>query len=390
MITEKNSTYLFVGNVSRGSVTNVSNLPNRAVAVVNAATGQVLTSAPASDLPIKVVMKTSKGKLIQSPVFVTGDIKYKGVDASSGGTDLDVQQISYLGATSVSSVNGIGTPTAGNTYVVNVIMRNLGLVNTTPEIRFGAYKAQTGDGQFELVTGLKDSFDRQLNNPYDFVIVDRVCNGTGTALTADLTVTNKSTVVGTTQTTDIPGKDDIVKILGVAYKVVSSVSGTSITLDRPYTGTSGTVDYQDTNTGKYTSVTAWGLRFSGVRQEFNADTDSIEGQLLSFDIYSSDLTVTEYKAQTATPVINDGARVAYLERYSQFLHKQPVVSSVPPTTYNSEADPTVSYDIYNLSISGDVFGSITIGAQYSTATTIVIAIKESLNSEAISTIFGIS
>lgn len=384
MITEKNSSYLFIGNVTKGANTNVKNLPNGAVAVIDAATGNILTSAISdSTKAIKIAMRTSKGALITSPVFTLGDVVSKSAVESAS---LDTQQVSFLGATAVDNVTGMGTITAGKTYTVNVVMHNLGLINTTPEVKFGAYKALTTDA-FDFVTGLKDSFDRQLNNPYPMITVDRVSNGTRTAFDADyVTVTNGSTkaslVSGTAPTSGY------VKLRGVLYKVVSG-SGANFYLDRSYTGASETINTSESNSGTYDSITHFGLRFTAVRQSFDPYTDAIEGQLLRFDIVSEDLSVSEYKATAATPSITDGARVAYLEKYSQFLHRQPVVSSVPLSRLQTEADPTKSYKLYHLEIAGEVLGSITIGAKYATATNITIAVESSL-SEGITTVLGIS
>ena len=385
MITEKNSSYLFIGNVTKGANTNVKNLPNGAVAVIDAATGNILTSAISdSTKAIKIAMRTSKGALITSPVFTLGDVVSKSAVESAS---LDTQQVSFLGATAVDNVTGMGTITAGKTYTVNVVMHNLGLINTTPEVKFGAYKALTTDvPKFDLATGLKDSFDRQLNNPYPMITVDRVSNGTRTAFGANVTVTNGSTKASLASGT--APTSDYVKLKGVSYRVVSG-SGANFYLDRSYTGASETIDTSESNSGTYASITQFGLRFTAVRQSFDPYTDAIEGQLLRFDIVSEDLSVSEYKATAATPSITDGARVAYLEKYSQFLHRQPVVSSVPLSRLQTEADPTKSYKLYHLEIAGEVLGSITIGAKYATATNITIAVESSL-SEGITTVLGIS
>lgn len=383
MITEKNSSYLFIGNVTKGANTNVKNLPNGAVAVIDAATGNILTSAISdSTKAIKIAMRTSKGALITSPVFTLGDVVSKSAVESAS---LDTQQVSFLGATAVDNVTGMGTITAGKTYTVNVVMHNLGLINTTPEVKFGAYKALTTDA-FDFVTGLKDSFDRQLNNPYPMITVDRVGNGTRTAFDANVTVTNGSTKASLASGT--APTSGYVKLKGVLYKVVSG-SGADFYLDRSYTGASETIDTSQSNSGTYASITQFGLRFIAVRQSFDPYTDAIEGQLLRFDIVSEDLSVSEYKRSAATPSITDGARVAYLEKYSQFLHRQPVVSSVPLSRLQTEADPTKSYKLYHLEIAGEVLGSITIGAKYATATNITIAVESSL-SEGITTVLGIS
>ena len=383
MITEKNSSYLFIGNVTKGANTNVKNLPNGAVAVIDAATGNILTSAISdSTKAIKIAMRTSKGALITFSVFTLGDVVSKSAVESAS---LDTQQVSFLGATAVDNVTGMGTITAGKTYTVNVVMHNLGLINTTPEVKFGAYKALTTDA-FDFVTGLKDSFDRQLNNPYPMITVDRVSNGTRTAFDANVTVTNGSTKASLASGT--APTSGYVKLKGVLYKVVSG-SGANFYLDRSYTGASGTINTSESNSGTYDSITHFGLRFTAVRQSFDPYTDAIEGQLLRFDIVSEDLSVSEYKATAATPSITDGARVAYLEKYSQFLHRQPVVSSVPLSRLQTEADPTKSYKLYHLEIAGEVLGSITIGAKYATATNITIAVESSL-SEGITTVLGIS
>lgn len=382
MITEKNSSYLLIGNVSKGSATKVQDLPKGAVAVVNANTGDILTSAAGTKL-IKVVMRTKTGALVESPVFSLSNVKSSSKIET---VSLDTQQVSYLGATSVDNVTGINPIEVGKTYTVNVVIHNFGLINTTPEIKFGVYKALTSD-QFELVSGLKDSFGRQLNNPYPMITVDRVCNGTRTAFGGNVTVTHNSALA--TLATGSVTVGSTVKFLGIAYKVVA-VSGSTFTLDRPYTGITQTINSTDTNTGVYTSVTSWGLKFTGVRQHYNAYTDGIEGQLVSFSIFSEDLPVVEYKAVQATPSITDGARIAYKEKYSQFLTKSTAISSLPLTQLQTEADPDKAYKIYTITIEDKVLAGITIGAEYTTTTNITIALEGSLSSENIATILEIS
>ncbi len=120
MITENSSTYLFVSNVSWGSASNIKDLPNGSVAVVDAATGDLITSAISDQSKlIKIVKKTSSGKLVSSPVFSLSQVSMKGKNTDNA---LDTQQISYLGATSDSAVTGMGTLTEGTTYTVNMIL----------------------------------------------------------------------------------------------------------------------------------------------------------------------------------------------------------------------------------------------------------------------------
>lgn len=382
MITEKNSSYLLIGNVTKGSAAKVQDLPKGAVAVVDANTGDILNSAAGTKL-IKVVMRTKSGALVESPVFSLSNVKSSSkLEVAS----LDTQQVSYLGATSVSNVIGIGPIDVGKAYTVNVVMHNLGLINTTPEIKFGVYKALTND-EFEMVTGLKDSFDRQLNNPYPMITVDRVCNGTITSFAGDVDVTHNSTLV--TLSTGSVNVNEIVKFKGIAYKVIAS-SSNSITLDKPYTGITETISSSTSDTGVCSGVTSWGLKFTGVRQYYNAYTDGIEGQLVNFSIFSEDLPVTEYKAVPATPSITDGARIAYKEKYSQFLTRSTAISNLPLTKLQTEADPDKAYKIYTINIEDKILGGITIGAEYVTATNITIAIEDSLSSENIATILEIS
>lgn len=399
MITENSSTYLFVSNVSWGSASNIKDLPNGSVAVVDAATGDLITSAISDQSKlIKIVKKTSSGKLVSSPVFSLSQVSMKGKNTDNA---LDTQQISYLGATSDSAVTGMGTLTEGTTYTVNMILKNtIGFINTTPEIKFGAYKMMPGDGEFEFVTGLKDSFERQINYPTPIVKIERVGNGTRTAISAgtgdatSIKVVNGSKEVEFVKAADAAATIEtaltvgsIVKIKGIVYKIVTSTTS-GFEIDRAYTGVSESILFTDSNTGIY-NPTNFGLKFTGLRQEFNAVTDSVEMQLVQFDLVSEDLTVSEYKAQKATPSMNDGARIAYQEKYSQFLVKQPVVSSLPPTQYSFEAVTTEAYKLYTITLEDRVHGSIAIGADYKVMSNIIIALKSNI-SDAFDTVLGIS
>ncbi len=396
MINEKSSTYLFVGNVAKSGAGTIEALPNGSVAIVDAATGAVKTSQlNASDF-VKVVMKTSKGKLLQSPVFQYGKISMKSMDESANKM---TQQVSYLGATSDSSVTGIGTVTANKSYVVNVVLKNtIGVASTAPEVKFGVYKTLT-TSQFDLVTGLKASLDRQLGS-YRIIKVERVSDGNRTAFSAgsgDATgvmVTNNSNLVtyvkagNAAATVSTPlTVGSYIKIKGILYKVAGATTS-NFTLDTVYTGESETVAFSDSSTGVY-NATVFGLKFTGIRQSFDPNIDSVEMSLIRFDILSEDLEVSEFKAVAPVFAPTDGIYISYLERYSQFLHKQSVVSSTPPTSYFTEADPTSSYKIYNITVEDQVEGSIAVGAKYTTKTNIIIATKTGL-SEGIGTVLGIS
>ncbi len=396
MINEKNSTYLFVGNVTKGSATTVDTLPNDSVAIVDAATNAVKTSALSASDYVKVVKKTSVGTLIYSPAFSLANITSKTKNEENS---FDVQQVSYLGATSDSAVTGIGTVTVGNAYVVNLAIRNAPEFGAVPFIKFGTYKATT-TSQFDLVTGIKESLDRQLKTTFanNVILVDRVSDGTRTAFSAgtgdatSIKVYNGSKGVSyvkagdaaaTVQTALTVGT--YIKIKNILYKVASATTS-GFVLDQPYNGVSETIAFTDTNTGSY-NATNFGLKFSGVRQSFNSQTETSEYQLVYFDILSEDLTVSEYKAVYPAEKQSDGARVAYLEKYSQYLNKQPVVSSYPVLTATVSADVNTTYKLYTVNITNEIVPNPVVGS-YSPSSTIIIAIKGTL-SEGIDTVLSL-
>lgn len=190
MISEKNATYLYVGNVTNGySDTNDVNpdtMPLGSVALVKAesiSTGGREFEAGAisgnTTTKYQIINKTSTGEVRISPAFYPGDIVSKTGQAYVQPTE----QVSFLGYDG-SAISGLGTFVAGDEYLVRFVLKHTqNTLNNTPELKHIGYYA-LGTTQAAAAKAFMESFlynFSKTREPNTTILCDRVALTTSVA-----------------------------------------------------------------------------------------------------------------------------------------------------------------------------------------------------------------
>jgi hypothetical protein len=179
---EKNTSYLYVGNVARGTDT-LAGMAAGSIAIVNEA-GTVQTSTiMATDGEFRLVQKLSDGSLIFSPFF--NPTKVKNVVGKS--YVQPINQVSFLG---FNGSSGALDATAAEDFVTNLVWENSrGFYNNSPLMLTAAYRTVAAS-QKELAFGLQSHWAAALKRqPYKFVKVEVVGDGTVADITGTSTIT---------------------------------------------------------------------------------------------------------------------------------------------------------------------------------------------------------
>jgi hypothetical protein len=178
LISTKNPTYLYVGNVSNSyAASEVScdfdTLPAGSLAVVKAQSDayggrEVEEEALETGQLYQVVAKTTDGEVRVSPSFISTDIIAKSLKSYTASTE----QVSYFGHNG-TAVTGLGTIIAGDTYSLGItLMHTAGMVNNSPEIKHIPYYAtnalQSTAAKAMMLSGI-NLFKRNRD-----IVVDRI------------------------------------------------------------------------------------------------------------------------------------------------------------------------------------------------------------------------
>lgn len=188
----KNVTYQYLCNVTASAsdgVTTIDALPAGSAMLVTQE-GLVKTGAISGATKYRIAKKHADGTVVYSPFFSYNDIlsvtKLAGAESR--------EQVTVVGASAATTITGIGTATALNTYTIDLtLLSTIPGYNTTPLIKTIPYMALSGATQQTVVTGLMDAGIRILNRGISipYVRVDRVATGdtnTQAALTGSGTV----------------------------------------------------------------------------------------------------------------------------------------------------------------------------------------------------------
>ena len=395
---ENSVTYQYISNVTKGAdgaITDLADLPEGSACIVGvdaiggvAVNNVILTeaqvaAAAAAGNRVRIAQRAN-GQLVFSPSFnpLTDTVR-------SFATRAEQQQVTFLG---YNNTNGALDAVANATYTLGVTLRDTaGVLNNTPMIKTVPYFNFSGT-QAELALGLLTSFDRVWNRmPRRSIRCERVVTGdaqtdvdfSAGAAADGIVVTNGATGVVFTDGVD-PVADTanglaiaagtVVRIAGVAYRVLPGATVDGFTLDSPYKGATGRVlsgANITTEAGIVPNSTNWGLRFTGVAQPnaaFNPVTDiprpvSFE---LSWDrveapaLAGADATVVTY----ATPAVEgEGTykQVAVREVYATFNEGNPFLSKYPPTNYRRIAAPGNTFTTYVINARDAGYTSATTG-----------------------------
>lgn len=191
-----------------------------------------------------------------------------------------VKQVSYIGyAETGSDTIGFNFTAASSTntqtYQVSVRETTPGNQPFPVQEGYATVNSSTADQYTVLATivsQLNGDFDYERTQPDKFVKAEITSNGAFVELTEDPTLINGSKTV-TFAGVQTLATGSFLDFRGAVYKVAVGVTaGTSLTLDRPYTGASETIDVSATTnlagTKAYTSgTTKLGVRLTAVEFE---------------------------------------------------------------------------------------------------------------------------
>lgn len=159
------------------------------------------------------------------------------------------------------------------------------------------YTSDATATQLEVAQAFARAYARQYPASNSDIKVERVCDGTFTVLggSSTLAVVNGSTTATASSASHALVAGDVVRIGGtgatVPVYVVASVSGTTVELDSAYQGTTGTV--ANANVGEMSSITAWGLKYTGKALSFSV-------RRFKYIKVAFDLTIQNFGATTVT------------------------------------------------------------------------------------------
>jgi hypothetical protein len=239
--------------------------------------GVLKTTALAANEEFFIVQKKD-GELTKTPILKYNEIFSKRKTAYDAPVK-KVMTVGYGGSTGSLNIDFTGA-SATTPLEFGIAARETTPGNQPFPVQEG-YAVVTSTSQDEyalvasIVTQLNFDVDYEKTSPDGFVKAEILSNGTPTYLisTIDPTVTNGSrTVTYSAAVTVATGA--YLSIRGAIYKVATGVTaGTTLELDRPYQGTTETIDVSVettafANTITYTSgTTELGIKLTGLRDE---------------------------------------------------------------------------------------------------------------------------
>jgi hypothetical protein len=383
---ENSVTYQFISNVTKGAdgaITDLAALPEGSACVVNPNNTILNIAGIGAATNVRIAQRIN-GNLVFSPYFNRATAARRLFV-----TRAEQQQVTFLG---YNNTAGALDDTANATYTLGIILRDTaGVLNNTPMIKTVPYYNLSGT-QAELALGLLTSFDRVWSRmPRASIRCERVVTGdpqtvndfTNGVAADRIYVTNGATgvtyadgadpVANAANGTALPA-GTVVRIAGVAYRVLAGATVAGFTLDAPYKGATGMVvggANITTQAGIVPNSTDWGIRFTGVAQanaafdpvtdiprpvSFELSWDRVEAPALA----TADLTAITY---TTPAVEGEGTykQVAYREVYTTFNEGNPFNSSYPATKYRGAADPARTYTTFVINAQDTGYTSPTTG-----------------------------
>lgn len=316
-----------------GTVVTNANLPAGAVVVCDMGMRRLdntsYTALTATDKFFIVQGKGATQPLMKSPALTKGMVAI-----SASKFKAAVQQVTYVGYNLTTGT----LPVANNSdFWIKIRKRDNDAANRSQPMSLfaGPVKTDAAGTQEELAfllvkNGLKNFAQEPANGYLKF---EAVSNGTMTATAANATVTKGSKVV-TFATNVTIAAGTLLAIAGATYSVAVGVTaGTAITLNIAYQGDSATITAGTTyatTIGTLASVTAFGVRLTGVAAPFdvNAFRDYYANRwTTSFSDSSTLITVSG--AQNGNGVWQQVAMDEYLNYGFEGENNQLAVPSVP-------------------------------------------------------------
>ena len=426
MFHEDSLTYLFIGNATHGvassTTTKYTSIATGSVALVAEATGYVVPANNSSAITsgkYRLVSKLANGQFVFSPVFDMAKVSAVGQSYTAA-----TEQVSYWGYNGTSG--SLGTITNGNTYTLHVELKQTApMLNNTPLIKTIPWKA-TAATQANVAAGLDEIFDKVFKRePYPMIKVERVLSVAGSDTSAGTisVVKGSPTIVISPQgasTTDAGKYDtdnstiavgDYIRfsaatealtdpVYRVAAATIPGTAGSSatITLDRPYKGSTNTAVAANTVSvvaAANVAAGSFGLKFTGLDRfatvTFNPRNDTYSK--VSFAITSEDFdsNATFTTSTLATLGLGTYYQVASLE---QWLAGNEGIGlyydRVPQPVFRGQASSSETYDITAIETYDDNFVNATTGIKPVSKFRLLIAQDSGLSGEGIDNAFGVT
>lgn len=217
---------------------------------------------------IKIVQGTPSGNQTATP-----DLSIVGISRVGGAKYVaPIFEVTYIGYNTVTGTGNLNivTPIAQNAGA-SVLARQRTVVGSyRPEYPYSTGPFTPTSTSYNVVSAEANKINAGFNIIKGQSIIQFLAevvtsgDGTRTAFTGNATVTNGS--INVTVTAHILTAGTYVKFLGVTYLVATIIDANTFTLDRPYSGVTGTVLATDANSGSYTTTIATniGLRITNL------------------------------------------------------------------------------------------------------------------------------
>lgn len=294
-------------------------------------------------------------------------IKDRGADLPLQQVVLDLNQIAAWGATpgaaATEQVDFVGyNGTSGQIAIINNNFYTVKLEHVPNQFaygkrpanyKYGTYQSSPAATEAEIANGLQASLVQNFrpNRTIDWrVITELVCNNagaaiTGTATTFGVTRYAKNVVINGTVTNVFAG--DFIRLGGtttaaVVYKVASITSPTSIVLEVPYQGTTGSIGVANVVviTAALAAAADFGIKITGLKQKYDVNRWR-QYDKVRFNTFIQGFTPSATVTAVTTTAAFDGVavyeQVANDEYISWGDEGQVFVDQVPPLFREQDA-----------------------------------------------------
>jgi hypothetical protein len=266
MFTQRNVQNLFIGNspvaLATGDLTTIN------VGQVAAFTPEgvrLTTTTAATENKMVIGMKLPDGKILLSDV-----IEKSKIESINAATPVAAaEQVDVIGfngtAGSIDVIND-------NLYKLNIYVEEFIRSNTDgKKVKFGIYQSSLAASQGEIAFGIANSVYKNFNREAERFLLPEVLNS-GTVETAPGVGNNIQVVNGSNKVTFVALPvgtvvGDLLRIgtgaSAVVYRI-ENISGTTMTIDRPFTGATGQILVAGHNYVLGANIGAnYGVRFTG-------------------------------------------------------------------------------------------------------------------------------